>query len=183
MIGSLLVFGFILISVIVAFAFYFNRQLWLRIATLALLFAWSSSVFFLMHNYEGWPTAQDPPKTRIVSIEVLDPTEVTPGKIFVWGYHVRQLEKKFYEYNPDYTPRVYEIPYEEEKGDVFKKAKALLEDGYILYFGKNEGIEGFESEGSAGGKGTGGVGDQFLQYDVDAPSIEAINPQNLMPSK
>jgi len=183
MIGSLLVFGFVLISVIVAFAFYFNRFLWLRFLTLALLFAWSSSVFFLLYNYEGWPTSGDYPRSRVVSIEVLDPTPVSPGRIFVWVYHVNQVNKRFYEYNPDGIPRAYEIPYVESKGDVFKKAEQLLEKGFVIYIGKNEG-EGF-SEGENGeGEGTGGTGgDLKFPYERGKPPLEAINPQNLMPQK
>lgn len=164
MIGSLLVFGFVFISVLVAFALYFNRFLWLKFIALTLLFAWSSSVFFLLHNYEGWPTGADYPRSRVVSIQVIDPTQIAPGRIFVWVYHINQVNKKFYEFNPDDTPRVYEIPYAEEKGDAFKKANDLLEKGYVIYIGKQEGFGDDEGE-------------------RDKPSIEAIDPQKLLPPK
>lgn len=183
MIGSLLVFGFVLISVITAFAFYFN-YVWIKLSVLALLFIWSSSVFFLLTNYEGWPSKGDYPRSRVIAIEVVDPTQIAPGRIFVWVYHVNQVVKKFYEYNPDDTPRGYEIPYTEAAANSFKKAGDKLEKGFIIYMGKNEGEEGFgDGEGSGNIGGDGGGGDLTFPYERDKPPIEAINPQKLMPAK
>jgi len=179
---SLLVIGYIVISTFVSFAFYFSKYIQLRFIAIFLLFAWSSSVFFLLHNYEGWPTKSDYPRSRIISIEINEPTETSAGRIFVWVYHVNKVNKRFYEYNPDDTPRAYELEYNKDKADKMRKAKSYLEKGFTLYIGKNiEGAEGGEPTGKKPNNSVeGDVGSFEIPYETDKPPIEAINPRSLM---
>lgn len=179
MIGSLLVAGFIIISLIGSITLYLN-WLPLKFITAGILFIWSSSVFFISYNYEGWPTHEEYPRSQIIGIEVVEPSKENNGKIFVWVYHVNVLSKYFYEYNPENTPRVYDIEFSDEKGKAFTKAKEFLEKGYVLYIGKANDLENGDGV-SASVESTNALdGDVLIPYEPGKPNIEALNPRKAL---
>lgn len=181
MLGSLLVFGFIVIALISALALYLN---WISLKFLAVtsLFFWASASFFFMNNYSGWPTLEIAPRSQIVSVEVKEPSDTQDGKIFVWVYHVNVLHKLFFIYNPEDIPRVYEIPYTKDSEKAFKKTKEMLEKGYIVYFGGDgEKATNDMSETKIPGDGVSpDDGDLLIPYEKDRPKIEALNPRKLL---
>lgn len=172
MLGSILVFGFIVITLAISLAFYYvNFQF--RFLSLLLLFAWSSFSFFLIPNYEGWPTSKEYPYVKVISIEVREDIE----KIFVLAYDVSGTEYRFWVYNPSENPRNYSIPYTEKSKKAFNKAKEALGNGYEVFLNApNETITDIETKKSSGT--VPGEGDLLLPYETDKPAILAENPRN-----
>jgi len=165
-----------MISILLAVTLYFNN-IYLKFVSTGIFFIWSSSVFFLMHNYEGWPTLENPPKADLVYVEVIDPTDTSPGHIFYLSYNLEVANKSFYEYNPPSTPRLHEIPYTDKSGKAFKKAKEMLEKGFSVIIGEDGSPGG--KEGEPGTDPTKGEGDSDLSilYDDKKPPLKALNPR------
>lgn len=182
MLGSLIVFGCLLLTLIIAISLYYNRTV-ISFVLLTVLVIWSSLSYFLAYNYAGWPSHEHFPKSQIVSANVIEPKGSEKGHIYIWVYHLEKGEKHFWEFNPENTPRAYEIPYTEQSGKAFAKVQKQLEDGFVVIGGgeNSDGGEGELTGDPAKDALVGTGGDKYLiEYDPHMPPLQSINPQQLL---
>lgn len=180
MLGSILVLGCMVMAALLAVSIYYQKSV-INFILVTFLFLWSSSSYFFASNYEGWPAKGNFPKSQVVGIQIIQPTNTEKGRIFVWVYHVGLAEKRFFEYNPKDTPRAYEIPYTEQSGKGFNQALEMLQNGNVLFMNAETGATPTGEQGEAADKkGTQG-GDKYnIIYDVHMPPIEVINPRDIL---
>lgn len=142
--GIFLVSFLLLVTFIVAAAFYFVKVHTLKFIAVALAAFVSSAVYFSFDNYKGWPTHNKYPTGWVVGIEIREPNQEMKdeGEIFIWLYP-KTIKRSLFGYAPIApTPRGYRLPFNNETSKQMSDAKQKMKQGYqVLIEGDDEGGE------------------------------------------
>lgn len=179
MLGSILVMGCMIIVILLSLSIYYQKSI-INFILIMFLFFWSSFSYFFANNYEGWPSKENFPKSQVVGIQIIQPTNIEQGRIFVWVYHIGLTNKRFFEYNPKNIPRAYEIPYTKESEKSFKEALELLQNGNLLFMNAGSEDAAPGTGRNSGKQGTKRGNKYNIIYDIHMPPIEVINPRDIL---
>jgi len=183
--GIKLVVGLILFSVIFALQMYFNKSVWLKVASITILFIISSLAYFSFDTYKGWPSDERIPKSVIYDIEIIQPSRNFPGAIYVWAVpeskELTFLEKMVvYNYERRGAPRSYYVPFTKSTAKAFGDAQRKLKQGFVVTVDETADSGG----GDSGNKGRKGPekdkknGGDAQEYDV--PALIITSPDNMI---
>lgn len=180
-----LVYIFILFSLLYVLQMFFNKNLFIKMIVITYLFIVSSAIYFSFDSYKGWPSSDRIEKAILINVQVFDPTESTPGAIYLWVYDEpkeQSIIQKVFGYTPSaYAPRAYVLPYTKSTKDKFEEAKKQMEMGMTVELSSGEPVkeEGDASENEKGsGQQVGGGESSGLEYDV--PSIKILPPDQIL---
>jgi len=104
-------------------------------------------LYYAPNHYRGWPVAEYPPAMCYVKDHmVIEPTQDTPGAIYVWTISFTKPDgtkiynpKDFLEDIKPGVPRVYKLPYSKERQKKVSKKKTK---GELLFFkNKKDGFK------------------------------------------
>lgn len=183
MLGSLLVTGSLLFAGLLAIFMYYNRT-YVAFILVALFFGWSSLSYFFSNDYMGWPANGKLPRSQVIAISVTQADQNNAkGKIHIWVMHIEKTDNSFWKYNPEDTPRAYNIPYTDKSQKAFAKAQEMLQDGNLVFVGGEmpETIGEGKEAGPDVQKNGGPSKDKYnIIYDADMPPIDVVNPRALI---
>lgn len=182
MIGLKLVIGLLLFSIVYALQLYFNKNIWLKIVAITILFVISSMAYFSFETYKGWPTSDKLPKAMVYDIQITQPSKNFAGAIYVWAVPAEQKKLTFIEkivtyiYEFKNAPRAYYVPYTKATGKLFGDAQKKLKQGFVVT------VEGEAGEGEGTERGKGKYKDQNGgdARDYDVPNLLITSPDNML---
>jgi hypothetical protein len=179
--GEYLVSFSLLLTLLLAAAFFFSNRHSLKFFTLALAIFLASGTYFGVENYKGWPSYRKYPTGWIVAIEIREPSEDTSdkGEIFIWLYP-KVIKHSTFGFAPSAaSPRGYSLPYNKNAAEEMGRAKDKLKQGFqVLIQGEDEGgTEGDSNKKNESKEKKDGLGDV---EDYHAPSLKIIPPTEFL---
>ena len=146
----MLLFWIVIIGIVYAIllgvSLYYHEVSWLRFSAIGLFFVLASAIYFTIPQFMGWPT-NSKQSGYLVSVEIVEPTDISKGGIYLTLYPEIQNET-FLSYNPPLTPRLYVLEYSISEHKKFSEVKRLLLEGFQIFLeagndssgqGKDEG--------------------------------------------
>lgn len=180
-----LVYILIVFSLLYVLQMFLNKNVFLKLVVVTYLFLTSSAIYFSFETYKGWPSQEKITKAILVGVEIVQPTDINEGAIYLWVYDESaetSLFEKLFSYKPKGpTPRAYSIPYSENAKGKFEEAKKQLELGATIELTSGEESPEIEQEQGNGNKeGNANASDV---EDYETPSIRIVPPNEILRKK
>lgn len=155
--------GFFIVAILMSLVLAYTKgSIVLKLTTVGVLFALTVGIMFTFEAYKGWPSTEIPNNGQIVGISIEKDVA-----FYLWIDEEDTLRPEYwYDFLRfrEEGPRVYRLPYDEDKLAEYTEAQRKLNDGYYV-----RGVFDALSISEGGVEG----------YSI-GPEIEIISPDQLL---